>query len=108
MGAAFIPEEDIKQGKLYPDLKDLRTISAKVAARVAKKAIEMGVGSLDVPDILAHIKTQMYFPNYEVVNIEDIKRAAGEKASALLHDPYLSRGTCYTQAERAALGIDGL
>lgn len=62
--AAFVPESDVAQGKLYPDLKDLRTISVKVATKCAQKAIEMGVGKLDVKDIQAHIEKNMYYPTH--------------------------------------------
>mmetsp|Transcript_522 Transcript_522/g.1868 ORF Transcript_522/g.1868 Transcript_522/m.1868 type:complete len:96 (+) Transcript_522:1874-2161(+) len=41
--AALVPLEDRQQGILFPPLRDIRDISVKVAAEVARQALREGV-----------------------------------------------------------------
>lgn len=54
------------KGQIYPPLRDIRDISAKVACAVAKKAYESGVATaLPKPhDVKAAVKAAMYRSKY--------------------------------------------
>jgi malate dehydrogenase (oxaloacetate-decarboxylating)(NADP+) len=62
----FGAAEDRAKGSIYPPLRDIRTISAKVACAVAKKAYEAGVATaLPRPhDVKAAVKASMYRSTY--------------------------------------------
>jgi len=77
--AQYVPEDDVKAGTLYPNLGDLRDISAKVATGVCKYALANGHGQIrstslcgttpDMPepstaDLEKYVCEQMYDPSY--------------------------------------------
>ncbi len=63
--AKLVTAEDLKQGSLYPALPRIREVSAHIAAAVAKVAYQRGLAKGKQPkNLLAHIKAQMYNPNY--------------------------------------------
>jgi len=60
-----VTESDLAQGSLYPALPRIREVSANIAARVAEVAYRRGLAAgREPPDILAHVRLQMYEPPY--------------------------------------------
>jgi malate dehydrogenase (oxaloacetate-decarboxylating)(NADP+) len=72
MGAAHalaecVSEADLAQGSLYPPLTNIREVSARIAARVARIAYASGLAAGPAPDnVLAHVKSHMYEPRYDI------------------------------------------
>ena len=56
---------DLAQGSLFPPLKDVREVSAQIAAAVVGVAFRAGLARVPEPsDPLAFVKSQMYEPKY--------------------------------------------
>jgi malate dehydrogenase (oxaloacetate-decarboxylating)(NADP+) len=70
LAAAFslaeqVKDSDLERGRVYPPLADIRIVSAKIAAEVAKMAYDNGFTDRERPeDILADVKDYMYRPVY--------------------------------------------
>jgi malate dehydrogenase (oxaloacetate-decarboxylating)(NADP+) len=65
--AAEVSSADLKRGSIYPPLKWIREVSAKIAEAVAKIGFDQGLASIPRPDDLpAFIRSQMYTPVYPV------------------------------------------
>jgi len=63
--AEQVTPADLEQGSIYPPLKDIRDVSAHIAAAVAAVAYRQGFARLpQPPDLLAFMKAQMYEPDY--------------------------------------------
>lgn len=63
--AGCLTEERLATGCLYPNLDDIREVSATVAAAVAEAAWNNGTATEPRPaNILAHVKAHMYEPTY--------------------------------------------
>ena len=63
--AAQVSDADLAQGSLYPALNRVREVSAYIAAAVARVAYEQGFADAPKPpDLLAHVRAQMYDPHY--------------------------------------------
>ena len=63
--AEQVTEDDLRQGSLYPPLKNIRDVSAHIAAAVAAVAYRRGLARGPEPaDLLAFVKSQMYEPRY--------------------------------------------
>jgi malate dehydrogenase (oxaloacetate-decarboxylating)(NADP+) len=63
--ADLVNESDLEQGSLYPALPRIREVSARIAEEVAKVAYRRGFATAPAPDdMLAHIRSQMYEPEY--------------------------------------------
>jgi len=63
--ADLVSPEDLAQGSLYPPLRDIREVSARIAAAVASIAYDEGVALGTRPgDVLAQVKSSMYEPEY--------------------------------------------
>jgi malate dehydrogenase (oxaloacetate-decarboxylating)(NADP+) len=63
--ANMVTADDLAQGSLYPPLKDIREVSARIAAAVATVAWNRGLASESRPaDVLAYVKSRMYEPRY--------------------------------------------
>jgi malate dehydrogenase (oxaloacetate-decarboxylating)(NADP+) len=63
--ASLVTEEDFKSGTLYPPLKDIRNVSAKIAAAVAKTAAAQGLTRNKLPaDLESFMLKRMYDPSY--------------------------------------------
>jgi malate dehydrogenase (oxaloacetate-decarboxylating)(NADP+) len=61
-----VSEQDLAQGSLYPPLAQVREVSARIAASVAKVAFVQGHAGIERPaDLLAHVRGCMYEPGYE-------------------------------------------
>ena len=65
--AACTSEADLAQGSLYPPLRGVREVSARIAAAVAEVAFARGLAEIDRPDdLLGFMRAQMYDPTYPV------------------------------------------
>ena len=66
--ATFVSDEDHKQGKVFPPLNQIRTVSKSVAIAVIKQAIEEGQASqlsaVDINDLDGFVQRKMYDPIY--------------------------------------------
>ena len=63
--AHLVTESDLEQGSLYPALPRIREVSLHIAKAVAETAAKNGLaGTPPAPDMLKHIKAQMYDPHY--------------------------------------------
>jgi len=63
--AAQVSAEDLQQGSLYPPLKNIRDVSAHIAAAVAAVAYRRGLSPQPEPaDLLGFVRAQMYEPRY--------------------------------------------
>jgi malate dehydrogenase (oxaloacetate-decarboxylating)(NADP+) len=55
----------LRQGSLYPPLKNVRDVSAHIAVAVAAIAYRSGLARGTEPsDLLGFVKSRMYEPNY--------------------------------------------
>ncbi len=64
--AGMVSDEDLKNGTLYPPLKDIRKVSAKIAAAVILTAGDENVAGVPQPaNLAAFIQSGMYDPSYE-------------------------------------------
>ena len=65
--AAMVGKEELEVGSLYPSLKQIRDISAAIAAAVWETAWSEGNAKGQVPDNPVQlIKDKMYFPDYPI------------------------------------------
>jgi malate dehydrogenase (oxaloacetate-decarboxylating)(NADP+) len=63
--ASLVTENDLMLGRVYPDLKRIREVSATIAVAVAENAFQRGLTAMLRPaDLAAHIKGVMYDPHY--------------------------------------------
>ena len=63
--AAQVTQDDLDQGSIYPPLKNIRSVSAHIAAAVADVAYREDLTQQPRPaDLLAFVKAQMYEPRY--------------------------------------------
>jgi malate dehydrogenase (oxaloacetate-decarboxylating)(NADP+) len=63
--AGMVAEKDYEQGRIYPDLRRIREVSAAIATAVADVVFQRGLTTMKRPaDLPAHIKAQMYDPTY--------------------------------------------
>jgi malate dehydrogenase (oxaloacetate-decarboxylating)(NADP+) len=63
--AAQVTDADLAQGSLYPPLKQVRQVSARIAADVAEVAYTRGLAGKPRPaDLIADVRAHMYEPQY--------------------------------------------
>ena len=63
--AAQVTDADLAQGSLYPPLKNVREVSARIAVDVAEVAYDRGLAGRPRPsDVMADIRANMYEPVY--------------------------------------------
>ena len=63
--AGMVTETDYEQGRIYPDLRRIREVSAAIAVAVADVVFQRGLTTMKRPaDLPAHVKSQMYDPTY--------------------------------------------
>jgi len=63
--ANLVTKEDLKKGRVYPDLKDIREISAHIAASVCEVAYSEGIAWEKRPEnLLEIVKSKMFQPVY--------------------------------------------
>ena len=65
--AGEVLESDLKTGAVYPDLGQIRDITAKVAVACCKVAEEEGVATIAEPEEgwFNHLRESMWWPEYE-------------------------------------------
>ncbi len=64
--ALQVSETDLDMGRIYPPLQDIRKVSLAIAVAVAEVAYKRGLATTPRPDdLLAHVKSHMFNPNYE-------------------------------------------
>lgn len=68
--ADYVSKEQIEAGNIYPEINDLRNISATVAAAVANAAYDTGNSNLKQKpkDMLSYIKSKMWVPGKSEVD----------------------------------------
>lgn len=60
-----VSEDSLALGRLYPDLRNIREISAQIAAAVCEVAFEQGIAGIQPPeDLPAFIHGRMFQPHY--------------------------------------------
>jgi len=60
-----VGDDTLAVGRLYPDLTDIRCISARIAAAVCQVAFDAGLADIDPPaDLDGFIRGRMYHPHY--------------------------------------------
>jgi len=70
----------LRQGSLYPPLKDIRKVSAHIAAAVAAVAYRRGLARTPEPsDFLGFVKAKMYDPCYATYVTESRLKNAPER-----------------------------
>jgi len=63
--AAMVSQEDLDQGSLYPPLRNMREVSAAIAASVAEVVFKRGLAGVAKPaDMAAFVRQNMYEPKY--------------------------------------------
>ena len=63
--ASQVSDNDIARGRVYPSLRRVREVSARIASAVASLAWEQGLATKERPDdLLAAIHDYMYQPVY--------------------------------------------
>ena len=62
-----VTESDLRWGSIYPPLKRIRDVSAKIALAVAETAFDQGLAAVPRPDDLPEfIRSRMYVPVYPI------------------------------------------
>jgi malate dehydrogenase (oxaloacetate-decarboxylating)(NADP+) len=63
--AALVTDEDLSQGRIYPDLRRIREVSHAIACAVAAIAFRHGLARRPPPvDLEAAVRAAMYQPVY--------------------------------------------
>jgi len=65
--ASFTTSEDLKLGRVYPSIQEIRKVSEAVAFEVCKTAMEEGLATntkMTMGNILSLIQKEMYYPAY--------------------------------------------
>ncbi len=63
--AAQVLESDLEMGRIYPSLKRIQEVSARIAAAVAEVAFKEGLAGVEKPaDVLELVKSNMWAPRY--------------------------------------------
>ena len=64
--ADTVPKERLEAHCVYPHLKDIRTVSAHIAEKIAEHAYETGTAQTPQPeDLFAFVKSYQYQPRYK-------------------------------------------
>ena len=65
MPLLFIIRERLKAGAIYPDVKELRTVSARITAAVIRKARALGLGRrIEDTEVEPLVSAAMWYPDY--------------------------------------------
>jgi malate dehydrogenase (oxaloacetate-decarboxylating)(NADP+) len=81
--ASQVTDDDLKTGTLYPPLKNIREVSAKIASAVIVQAGDDNVfGVPQPPDVENFVKKQMYDPSYGPQSAPSSKPQASPKPGA--------------------------
>lgn len=102
-----VSEQDTASFCLYPPLKDIRTVSCKIAAAVAEEAYAAGLASKQRPaDLLQAAKSTMFYPGYEAIDLNDTQMDS--EGLRVLRNPTQNLGLLMDKAQRAELGLLGV
>lgn len=67
--ASMVTEDDLKTGRLFPRVRDIRSVSEKVGAAVAIKAVEQNLNTEALPPFkdswAQYVKDVMWHPHYQ-------------------------------------------
>lgn len=65
--ASSVSDDDLDQGRIYPEIKDLRRICVKIAAEVGATALRQGLARMEKKPLSmpAHMITKMWTPQNE-------------------------------------------
>ena len=64
--AAQVTDDDMANGRIYPQLSRIRDVSAAIATAVAEIAFREGLATEPEPDDLpGHVREFMYNPTYD-------------------------------------------
>ena len=64
--AELVPQSQLDRGTLYPELKDIRSVSAHIAAAVGEEIFRLGLSSVPKPeDMLQYMVEQQYDTRYD-------------------------------------------
>ncbi|MDR2982526.1 MAG: hypothetical protein LBV12_09810, partial [Puniceicoccales bacterium] len=64
--ASIVSEEDLKLGRVYPHLNNIRSVSLEIGVAVAEVVFKRGLTSMRQPkDLRAYVKSCMFEPEYE-------------------------------------------
>jgi malate dehydrogenase (oxaloacetate-decarboxylating) len=81
--AASVTDADLAGGSLFPRVRDIRRVTAGIAAAVVREARDCGVGrSLSDDEIAAHVAGAMWEPAYLPLEPEPARVARVEEALA--------------------------
>jgi malate dehydrogenase (oxaloacetate-decarboxylating)(NADP+) len=63
--ANMVTEGDLAIGRIYPDLKRIREVSAAIAVEVADNVFKRGLSRMTRPaELTAYVESRMYDPKY--------------------------------------------
>jgi malate dehydrogenase (oxaloacetate-decarboxylating)(NADP+) len=66
--AKFVPEEDVRDGKVFPPLSRIREVSHRIAVAVVGEAIKKGIATristAEQQDLDTFVARKMYYPEY--------------------------------------------
>ena len=66
--AKFVPDEDVKQGKVFPPIDRIREVSHHIAVAVVEEAIRDGqaikIDEKAKRNLHEHVARKMYYPEY--------------------------------------------
>lgn len=64
--AELVTQENLDQGRLFPELDQIRAVSLEIGVAISRLAFEQGLADIDEPeDLREYIASQMYEPNYD-------------------------------------------
>ena len=65
--ADFVTKEELKKGKIYPDVAQSIDVSVQIAAAVMQSAIDQGLAQEKIQQgtsLVEYVKKNMYKPSY--------------------------------------------
>lgn len=64
--AGMVTQKNLDQGRLFPELDQIREVSLEIGVAISRLAFEQGLAGIDEPDDLReYIASRMYEPNYD-------------------------------------------
>jgi malate dehydrogenase (oxaloacetate-decarboxylating)(NADP+) len=64
--ATMVSENDLAQGRLFPDLSQIRAVSVEIGTAISELAFDQDLAGIDRPaDIRTYIESQMFETNYD-------------------------------------------
>ena len=64
--AGLVTQQNLDQGRLFPELDQIREVSLEIGVAISRLAFEQGLAGIDEPDnVREYIASRMYEPNYD-------------------------------------------